>query len=454
MAEYTIKLDKDSQNIQLKKVSRNVTIALKKRATTINLQQVGRKGQKGDKGDPGDPATNLVTSVNGNQGAVVLDASDVGADIAGAAAQALSDANDYTDNSISGIDTGVLSVQAGTNVSVDNTDPANPVVNSTGGGAVDSVNGQTGTVVLDADDIDDTSTTNKFVTSTDLTKLSNLSGTNTGDQNASQVAYDDTVLSNYGVTGDDTQEVVDNFGIAMGNIVTNLSAIKQNILAEGAFVDGDKTKLDGIETNADVTDATNVAAAGAVMEADTSTASMSFVIDEDNMASDSATKVPTQQSVKAYVDANAGGSPAYKWISPAELGYMSGMLPSLNALGANQLVYIQINAGNHRRSSLPLAPIGWNTMDVEIYWSTPTTDAGTIILSLDVQEFTVGSGASQSGNAKTFNATGTAGVLNKDTWVTDIPAMSEMGAYQIRYSASSSYPGNVYVHGIKYIRKT
>lgn len=47
---------------------------------------------------------------------------------------------------------------------------------------VDSVNSQTGTVVLDADDIDDTSTTHKFVTATDLTNLSNLSGTNTGDQ--------------------------------------------------------------------------------------------------------------------------------------------------------------------------------------------------------------------------------------------------------------------------------
>lgn len=54
-----------------------------------------------------------------------------------------------------------------------------------GSGAVDSVNGQTGVVVLDADDIDDTSTTNKFVTAGDLTKLSNLSGTNTGDQTIS-----------------------------------------------------------------------------------------------------------------------------------------------------------------------------------------------------------------------------------------------------------------------------
>lgn len=36
--------------------------------------------------------------------------------------------------------------------------------------------------------------------------------------------------------------------------------------AEGAFADGDKTKLNGIEASADVTDATNVAAAGALMK--------------------------------------------------------------------------------------------------------------------------------------------------------------------------------------------
>lgn len=68
------------------------------------------------------------------------------------------------------------------------------------------------------------------------------------------------------------------------------------------FTASDNTKLDGIEDNADVTDATNVDAAGAVMNSDTSTASMSFVIDEDNMSSNLDTKVPTQQSVKAYVD--------------------------------------------------------------------------------------------------------------------------------------------------------
>lgn len=70
-----------------------------------------------------------------------------------------------------------------------------------------------------------------------------------------------------------------------------------------AYTSTEKSKLSGIEDGADVTDATNVDAAGAVMNSDTSTASMSFVVDEDNMSSNSATKLATQQSIKAYVDA-------------------------------------------------------------------------------------------------------------------------------------------------------
>ena len=43
---------------------------------------------------------------------------------------------------------------------------------------------------------------------------------------------------------------------------------KQDILSEGAFVDGDKTKLDGIEALADVTDTANVTSAGALMDSE------------------------------------------------------------------------------------------------------------------------------------------------------------------------------------------
>lgn len=65
----------------------------------------------------------------------------------------------------------------------------------------------------------------------------------------------------------------------------------------------DGAKLDTIESGADVTDATNVDAAGATMNSDTTLAGNGYFLDEDNMASNSGTKVPSQQSVKAYVDA-------------------------------------------------------------------------------------------------------------------------------------------------------
>ncbi|QDH91849.1 hypothetical protein SEA_PHRAPPUCCINO_174 [Mycobacterium phage Phrappuccino] len=90
------------------------------------------------------------------------------------------------------------------------------------------------------------------------------------------------------------------------NTFTDISA---DALVDGAtnkvFTTAEKTKLGTVATNADVTNAASVDAAGAVMNTDTSTAAMAFVLDEDDLASDSATKVPTQQSVKAYVDAHA-----------------------------------------------------------------------------------------------------------------------------------------------------
>jgi len=64
-------------------------------------------------------------------------------------------------------------------------------------------------------------------------------------------------------------------GALMDSEVTDLAGIKGVTIStlqvkpsEGAFADGDKTKLDGIEASADVTDATNVTAAGALMDSE------------------------------------------------------------------------------------------------------------------------------------------------------------------------------------------
>jgi len=109
------------------------------------------------------------------------------------------------------------------------------------------------------------------------------------------------------VSDTDSTDDLGTTGVRWANAYVDDLDVTTNIVV-GGTVDGrdiatDGTKLDGVEAAADVTDATNVDAAGAVMNTDATTAAMSFVIDEDAMGSDSATKVPTQQSTKAYVDA-------------------------------------------------------------------------------------------------------------------------------------------------------
>jgi hypothetical protein len=154
--------------------------------------------------------------------------------------------------------------------------------------------------VLSSDGTDDTiavgTQTNAGVLSTaDKIKLDAITGTSTGSNTGDVTLNADTT----------TQETLN---LAAQELQVN----KATTSTDGAMSAEDKTKLDGIEPLADVTDATNVNAAGAVMNSDTTTAAMNFVIDEDTMVSDSATKVPTQQSVKAYVDAQVVGGMTYQ----------------------------------------------------------------------------------------------------------------------------------------------
>lgn len=233
-----------------------------------------------------------------------------------------------------------------------------------GGGAVDSVNGQTGVVVLDTDDVSDTGATNKYVTAAEKTKLSNLSGTNTGDQDLSGLVPKTTTVntkalsSNVTLTQDDvgdgttykrysSTEKTKLAGIATGATANSTDATllaranhtgtqSADTITDGttnkAYTATEKTKLAGIATGADVTNATSVDAAGAVMNSDTSTAAMNFVVDEDNMTSNSATKVPTQQSVKAYVDSTVSSGGSSGLLAGA---YTSGVLYIAHRGGTN-----------------------------------------------------------------------------------------------------------------------
>ena len=120
---YVIKSNRKTNSYTVREINRITQVV-----------RVGRRGLQGD------PATNLVQSVNSKQGIVVLNASDVGADPTGSAAQALSDAKDYTDTEVSTLDSSLATVAKTGSYNDLSNKPTIPTV------PVQSVNGRTGAV--------------------------------------------------------------------------------------------------------------------------------------------------------------------------------------------------------------------------------------------------------------------------------------------------------------------
>lgn len=176
----SVDIERVIKNIKVERVERSINV--KRVQATFAIHDGGRRGEKGDTGE--------------------------GVPTGGTAGQ-------------------ILTKDSGTDYDTSWQDPT---------GAVDSVNGQTGVVVLDADDIDDTSTTHKFVTSADLTTLSNTSGTNTGDQD----------LSGYALTS--------SLGSAATADTTDFATAAQGSLADTAVQPGD---LATVATTGDYDDLSN-----------------------------------------------------------------------------------------------------------------------------------------------------------------------------------------------------
>lgn len=124
----------------------------------------------------------------------------------------------------------------------------------------------------------------------DKTKLDAIEASATADQTDAEIraAVEAATDSNVFTDADHTKlngieasaDVTDTTnvtaaGALMDSELTDLAGVKgvtistlQEKPSEGAFANGDKTKLDGIEASADVTDATNVTAAGALMDSE------------------------------------------------------------------------------------------------------------------------------------------------------------------------------------------
>jgi len=148
---------------------------------------------------------------------------------------------------------------------------------------VSSVAGKTGPVTLDLDDISETND-KKIMTSSERTKLSGIDPLASVKSKLNATAaptINNDITEGYGVgsvwidlTNDDVYICVDNTDGAAVWTENSLSAAEIKTMYESnddtnAYDDDAVSKLGGIEALADVTDATNVAAAGAIMENDT-----------------------------------------------------------------------------------------------------------------------------------------------------------------------------------------
>jgi hypothetical protein len=101
--------------------------------------------------------------------------------------------------------------------------------------------------------------------------------------------------------------------------------------AAGSMSAADKSKLDAIEAGADVTDAANVDAAGAVMEGDTAGGVLSGTYPDPGFASDMATQAELDAHTNASTDAHDGSAISILW---------PGVATDVQAALAEVLAYI------------------------------------------------------------------------------------------------------------------
>jgi len=125
----------------------------------------------------------------------------------------------------------------------------------------------------------------------DGTKLDGIEASATGDQTNAEIraAVEAATDSNVFTDADHSKLNAIEASATADQTGAEIKSAYEGESNTNAYTDAEKTKLAGIAASAN------------------NYSISSDLLDEDNMASNSATKVPSQQSVKAYVDSNAGG---------------------------------------------------------------------------------------------------------------------------------------------------
>ena len=182
-------------------------------------------------------------------------------------------------------------------------------------------------------------------TDAQFTKLAGIETSATADQTGAQIksayegesdtnAYTDaekTKLAGVEASADVTDTTnVTAAGALMDSECAGLAALK---LTTGTFLTADQTKLDGIEASADVTDATNVNSAGALMHTDIPDSDTGFVkrTGSETYDIDASTFLTANQTITASGDATGSGTTSLA-LTLAASGVSAGSYGSSSAI--------------------------------------------------------------------------------------------------------------------------
>jgi hypothetical protein len=156
------------------------------------------------------------------------------------------------------ITTGSGGLQAANNLS----DVASASTSRTNLGLAIGSNVQAHSAVLDA--------TTASYTTAEETKLAGIEASATADQSAAEIktAYESNADTNAFTDADHTKLDGIEASATADQSAAEIKTAYESNADTNAFTDADHTKLDGIEASADVTDATNVTAAGALMDSE------------------------------------------------------------------------------------------------------------------------------------------------------------------------------------------
>jgi hypothetical protein len=146
-------------------------------------------------------------------------------------------------------------------------------------------------------------------------------------------------------------------GITFANLSEDLASETEALTNK--TIDGDNNTVTNLAIGAEVTGASTslTDTASIAYVADTDASAMGVYIDEDNMASDSATKLPSQQSVKAYVDSQSGGAPE----GTAVLSTGESVGKVLQADGDNTSSWVTLSGGGDALTANPLSQFAATT---------------------------------------------------------------------------------------------